>query len=89
MANSTTKGFIRSALFLLNLAKKANDDGDYFPVWGTCMGFEFLLWAEGSGQEVRISCEANNQLDKLRFQKGFEQMLYLLLLYLNVRGINR
>jgi len=21
---------------------KANDDGDYFPVWGTCLGFELL-----------------------------------------------
>jgi len=31
-----------SAQLLYDLALKANDNGDVFPVWGTCMGFQFL-----------------------------------------------
>lgn len=33
---------------LLALAKGANDDGDTFPIWGTCLGFEYLIMAEGT-----------------------------------------
>jgi gamma-glutamyl hydrolase len=29
--------------FLLDLAMEANDKGEYFPVWGTCQGYELLL----------------------------------------------
>uniref|UniRef100_UPI00358ECE65 gamma-glutamyl hydrolase-like n=1 Tax=Myxine glutinosa TaxID=7769 RepID=UPI00358ECE65 len=35
--------YARAAKFLYHLAIKANDRGDYFPVWGTCLGFEELL----------------------------------------------
>lgn len=28
---------------LLHLARKANDAGTYFPVWGTCAGFQMML----------------------------------------------
>ena len=28
--------------YLLRLAKEANDNGDYFPIWGTCLGFEAM-----------------------------------------------
>jgi len=28
---------------MLNKAVDANSEGDYFPVWGTCLGFEWLL----------------------------------------------
>ena len=27
---------------MINLAIEANNNGDYFPVWGTCLGFESL-----------------------------------------------
>jgi hypothetical protein len=30
---------------LWNLAKQANDRGDYYPIWGTCLGFEDKLSA--------------------------------------------
>eukprot|EP00747_Dinoflagellata_sp_TGD_P221936 gnl/TRDRNA2_/TRDRNA2_93700_c0_seq2.p1 gnl/TRDRNA2_/TRDRNA2_93700_c0~~gnl/TRDRNA2_/TRDRNA2_93700_c0_seq2.p1 ORF type:complete len:412 (+),score=28.92 gnl/TRDRNA2_/TRDRNA2_93700_c0_seq2:130-1365(+) len=28
---------------LINRAIRANKEGDYFPVWGTCLGFEWIL----------------------------------------------
>ncbi|CAL8123308.1 unnamed protein product [Orchesella dallaii] len=75
--NNSTKGFVSTGLFLMKLAKEANDKGDYFPVWGTCLGFEFMLFAEGNGQDARTQCQANNQLDKLRFQKdAMQSMLF-------------
>ena len=39
-----TKGspFIDNADYLLRKAIHANDNGIYFPVWGTCLGFQML-----------------------------------------------
>ncbi|KRX05872.1 hypothetical protein PPERSA_03809 [Pseudocohnilembus persalinus] len=34
--------FLRNAAFLIELAKEANNKGDFFPVWGTCQGFEIM-----------------------------------------------
>lgn len=32
--------FQKQAEFMLNLAIEANEKGDFFPVWGTCLGFQ-------------------------------------------------
>ncbi|XP_047440001.1 zgc:171566 [Mugil cephalus] len=37
-----TSQFSRAARIFYNLALKANDAGDYFPIWGTCQGFQQL-----------------------------------------------
>lgn len=34
--------FYDASLFVYNLALEANAKGDYFPLWGTCQGFQFL-----------------------------------------------
>jgi gamma-glutamyl hydrolase len=34
--------YYESAAHLFDLALQANQQGDYFPLWGTCLGFEFL-----------------------------------------------
>ena len=33
----------KSATTIYNLALAANDEGDHFPIWGTCNGFEWLV----------------------------------------------
>jgi len=34
--------------FVLDIAKKLNEEGIHFPVWGTCMGYEQIMnWASG------------------------------------------
>uniref|UniRef100_A0A8C6TEE3 folate gamma-glutamyl hydrolase n=1 Tax=Neogobius melanostomus TaxID=47308 RepID=A0A8C6TEE3_9GOBI len=38
----TTSGYARAARIFYDLAIEANKKGDYFPVWGTCLGFEQL-----------------------------------------------
>ncbi|KAL2091000.1 hypothetical protein ACEWY4_013263 [Coilia grayii] len=37
-----TSGFSRAAKIFYNLAIKANDASDYFPIWGTCQGLQQL-----------------------------------------------
>ncbi|KAF3690328.1 Gamma-glutamyl hydrolase [Channa argus] len=37
-----TSLFTRAAKIFYSLALKANDAGDYFPIWGTCQGFQQL-----------------------------------------------
>ena len=68
-----TGGFVDAGLLLYKLAKEANDNGDYFPVWGTCLGYEFMLFAEtynSSGKHVMVKCNANNVVANLKFTKG-------------------
>ncbi|XP_063307433.1 gamma-glutamyl hydrolase-like [Pelobates fuscus] len=36
--------FAKAAKIFYDLALKANDNGDYFPIWGTCLGFEELTY---------------------------------------------
>lgn len=35
--------FPQSAQYIFDLTVKANNNGDFAPLWGTCMGFEWLL----------------------------------------------
>ncbi|KAM3860374.1 gamma-glutamyl hydrolase [Diretmus argenteus] len=39
-----SSGYERSARIFYELAIEANSKGDYFPVWGTCLGFEQLTY---------------------------------------------
>ena len=34
--------YYAAAKLMFNWAVEANDRGDVFPLWGTCLGFEFL-----------------------------------------------
>eukprot|EP00043_Microstomoeca_roanoka_P016278 m.165583 g.165583 ORF g.165583 m.165583 type:complete len:327 (+) comp16427_c1_seq2:264-1244(+) len=34
--------YTRTATYVMNLAKQFNENGDYFPVWGTCLGFQMV-----------------------------------------------
>jgi gamma-glutamyl hydrolase len=40
MKNGTS--YFDNSLYLYNLALEANRNGDYFPVWGTCQGFQLF-----------------------------------------------
>ncbi|KAM8731594.1 gamma-glutamyl hydrolase [Acanthopagrus schlegelii] len=50
-ANITSSGYERSARIFYELAIEANKKGDYFPIWGTCLGFEQLAYLT-SGKPV-------------------------------------
>ncbi|RVE58545.1 hypothetical protein OJAV_G00195330 [Oryzias javanicus] len=42
--NITSSGYERAAEIFYQLALEANKNGDFFPVWGTCLGFEELTF---------------------------------------------
>jgi len=46
--------YFSTANLLWQMAKEANDKGDYFPVWGTCMGFQLLSILAAEDHEVLL-----------------------------------
>ena len=44
--------FPSSAQYTFNKVKMFNDAGDYFPLWGTCMGFQWLLISATQDQNI-------------------------------------
>lgn len=56
---------------LWNLAKEANDNGDYYPIWGTCLGFEELAVLEtGNGDVISLDVMATNLALALQLTPG-------------------
>ncbi len=42
-----------SARKIWKLAKEANDNGNFFPLWGTCLGFEFMVMLAASDDPMQ------------------------------------
>ncbi|CAH0398722.1 unnamed protein product [Chilo suppressalis] len=53
-----SNGYADAGQYIYEIAMKMNDAGDYFPIFGTCLGFELLIiLASGRGEpENRIRC---------------------------------
>lgn len=47
-----------------------NDNGIYFPLFGTCLGFELLLFLSNDKQEYRTLCKSQKQRNALNFTQG-------------------
>uniref|UniRef100_A0A3Q3G2L3 folate gamma-glutamyl hydrolase n=1 Tax=Labrus bergylta TaxID=56723 RepID=A0A3Q3G2L3_9LABR len=58
-ASLTTSGYARAAKIFYDLAIDANQRGDYFPVWGTCLGFEQLTVLT-SGKNLLVNTNTSN-----------------------------
>lgn len=54
-------------------AKEANDQGDFFPVWGTCNGFELLTVLSSRDKSRLTDCDSQDQAVPLNFIRGAEQ----------------
>lgn len=50
---------METAKILYKLAIEANDRGDYYPIWGTCLGFE-LLSVLVEGKNILSRCESHD-----------------------------
>ena len=60
--------YYKTAKKLIDLAVAANNKGDYFPIWGTCNGFELLSVAfSGGDMNVLTSFDAENISLPLQF----------------------
>ena len=60
----------RTAKILFNLAMKANKAGDVFPLWGTCLGFEFLSIYGAGGENVLSKVNGENYSVNLNLSVG-------------------
>jgi len=68
-ASLSNSGYLRTAKIIYDLALQANDSGDTFPLWGTCLGFE-LLNVTTSGlesEQILEPCDAENYSVSLDF----------------------
>uniref|UniRef100_UPI0037E830F1 gamma-glutamyl hydrolase n=1 Tax=Semicossyphus pulcher TaxID=241346 RepID=UPI0037E830F1 len=58
-ADLETSDFARVAKIFYELALKANDRGEFFPIWGTCMGMQ-LLTVQVSGKNLLTKTATGN-----------------------------
>ncbi|XP_077456758.1 gamma-glutamyl hydrolase [Stigmatopora argus] len=68
-SNLETSDFARVANIFYHLALKANDGGDYFPMWGTCLGMQ-LLTVLVSGHNLLEKATAENIALPLNFTRA-------------------
>ncbi|KAF7660102.1 hypothetical protein LDENG_00288160 [Lucifuga dentata] len=77
--NITSSGYERAAKIFYELAIEANWRGDYFPVWGTCLGFEQLTYLTSgklllsftNTSGVALPLTFTNETKQSRMFKGF------------------
>ena len=61
--------YFEAGSFLLNLSKKTNENGEYFPVWGTCLGFEMMILSISGSPKTLSLFNSTNHSMKLKFLK--------------------
>lgn len=70
-ADINTGPYYQSGKYLYDLAIQANDKGDYFPIWGTCLGLELMTTLTANKNYLQ-STDTENITLPLKFQKGFQ-----------------
>lgn len=55
---------------MYDLAIEANNNGDHFPIWGSCLGFQFLLYLVERVNHL-VPCRAYDKSLPLDFTPGF------------------
>lgn len=65
-----TGGYADAGRIIYDIAVDMNKNGVYMPVWGTCLGFELMLYVDKNNQEHRESCSSQGQIIPLELKKG-------------------
>merc|ERR1712130_322512 len=61
-------GYADASNAFFQMAKEANLAGDFFPIWGTCLGFEMMVLMANEGKSYRAAC--HSQLPPLVSHQG-------------------
>uniref|UniRef100_D3TMZ6 folate gamma-glutamyl hydrolase n=1 Tax=Glossina morsitans morsitans TaxID=37546 RepID=D3TMZ6_GLOMM len=50
---------VQSSKFIYEIAEERNNDGKYFPLWGTCLGYQLMLLhsCKGNSNDIRSECK--------------------------------
>ncbi|CAG9861991.1 unnamed protein product [Phyllotreta striolata] len=63
-------GYGETARTLYKLAKEANDKNEHYPIWGTCLGFEVLPYAQ-TGTDAVVTCSVPHGSFTLDFKGDY------------------
>ncbi|XP_014089422.2 gamma-glutamyl hydrolase [Bactrocera oleae] len=66
-------GYADAGQHLYNIAIKMNERGTYMPIWGTCLGYELLVYLTSNGTDLRTDCSSSAQALPLEFEKGYRE----------------
>ncbi|XP_076656092.1 gamma-glutamyl hydrolase-like [Halictus rubicundus] len=67
-------GYGEAVCEIYDIAKKMNDEGVYFPIFGICLGFEALIYAmAGRRMSVLSDCSAQDYKLPLVFEPGYQR----------------
>lgn len=66
---NNTHGYADAGKHIYDIAIEMNDRGDYFPIFGTCLGMELLV-VLSAGIDDRSDCWSQRQPLPLDFEKG-------------------
>ena len=69
--NLTTSGYARVGKIIFNLAKVSFDKGDYFPIWATCLGLEFLSTLISGDANILSNTDSSNLPLPLTFSQDY------------------
>ncbi|KAF7992042.1 hypothetical protein HCN44_001367 [Aphidius gifuensis] len=56
----------------IRIASDMNNNNDYFPIMGICLGFELLSFVASGAIEHRFKCSSSNQVLPLEFSSDFK-----------------
>lgn len=65
-----TNGYAEAGLHIYEIAKRMNDNGIHFPLFGICLGFELLFYISNNNSECRVKCSSQRQPLPLEFTEG-------------------
>ncbi|XP_049779770.1 gamma-glutamyl hydrolase B-like [Schistocerca cancellata] len=65
-------GYGEAGAHIYEVAKEMNRQGDYFPLWGTCLGMELLAHVSAGRRELRADCWASNLAMPLNLCPGVQ-----------------
>lgn len=71
--------FTKKGQYLVNLAIEANLNGDYFPIWGTCLGYELILIAISNDPSILSLYNSSNHrlalsLKNMKYSRIFDKI---------------
>ena len=64
------KNLLNCFEFVYRIAKRMNNNGDYFPILGICLGFELLTYVVAERVHHRTNCSAQSLPLELEFTPG-------------------
>nr|XP_012220861.1 PREDICTED: chitobiosyldiphosphodolichol beta-mannosyltransferase-like [Linepithema humile] len=67
------KGYADAGAAIYRIAKRINEEGDYFPIFGICLGFELLTYVAANRIEHRTNCSSKNQPLPLEFKSNYRK----------------